>query len=405
MSITVYPFWGGIMAGNLAPVATTGSYTDLYDRPALGSAAATEATAYATAAQGGLAATALQPSAIQGSATDETAGRLQRVDWLGQAPAILDSARRALERSSRGRNTILYNAGREEIHVVRIDACSYADLGSAYTAGMNGTGILEAFSAGGVAKTHLWVGKYPAALSASGRVVCQPGLDPWVDISYDEAVAACAALGTISGQSARLMSVWDWAAITHLIMASSRGQPTGNTDYGRHHTSKWQRATRVDGALGGVTTGTPRTLTGSGPREWSHDLSDFGIADLVGNVWEWLCGAKMTEGVISLGSDNGTVTTEASWAAQSGYTMPASGAWSSLSNAGASDALKRALIVPATGVTSPAGYLYTSLTGERLPVRGGRWNSAGDAGLAALNLGYARGNRGTTLGFRPAFAP
>lgn len=38
----------------------------------------------------------------------------------------------------------------------------------------------------------------------------------------------------------------------------------------------------------------------------------------------------------------------------------------------------------------------------RLPIRGGSWNNAGNAGLAALNLNNARGNRNANIGFRPA---
>ena len=44
----------------LAAVATTGAYSDLTGKPTLGTAAATDATAYATAAQGSLADSALQ---------------------------------------------------------------------------------------------------------------------------------------------------------------------------------------------------------------------------------------------------------------------------------------------------------------------------------------------------------
>ena len=50
--------------GDLATVATTGAYTDLSERPTLGTAAATASTDYATAAQGTLAASAVQPAAI-----------------------------------------------------------------------------------------------------------------------------------------------------------------------------------------------------------------------------------------------------------------------------------------------------------------------------------------------------
>jgi hypothetical protein len=50
-----------VQPGDLATVATSGAYSDLSDRPTLGTAAATDADDYATAAQGQLADTALQP--------------------------------------------------------------------------------------------------------------------------------------------------------------------------------------------------------------------------------------------------------------------------------------------------------------------------------------------------------
>lgn len=49
-----------VQPGSLATVATTGAYSDLSGKPTLGTAAATAATDYATAAQGGKADTALQ---------------------------------------------------------------------------------------------------------------------------------------------------------------------------------------------------------------------------------------------------------------------------------------------------------------------------------------------------------
>ena len=59
----------------LAAVATSGSYTDLTNRPTLGTAAATDSTAYATAAQGALAASASQPG-HQHAAGDIASGTL-----------------------------------------------------------------------------------------------------------------------------------------------------------------------------------------------------------------------------------------------------------------------------------------------------------------------------------------
>ena len=48
----------------LAPVAATGSYGDLTDKPTLGTAAAADTSDFATAAQGALAGTAVQPADV-----------------------------------------------------------------------------------------------------------------------------------------------------------------------------------------------------------------------------------------------------------------------------------------------------------------------------------------------------
>ena len=53
-----------VQPGDLATVATSGSYTDLSNTPTLGTAAAEDTTAFASAAQGALADTAVQPADI-----------------------------------------------------------------------------------------------------------------------------------------------------------------------------------------------------------------------------------------------------------------------------------------------------------------------------------------------------
>ena len=58
-----------IQPADLATVATTGAYTDLSGLPTLGTAAATDATDYATAAQGALADSAIQPADLATVAT------------------------------------------------------------------------------------------------------------------------------------------------------------------------------------------------------------------------------------------------------------------------------------------------------------------------------------------------
>ena len=82
-----------VQDADLATVATTGAYTDLTGKPTLGTAAATASTDYATAAQGTLAGTAVQPGANanvlgSGSATDNfvlTANGSGGVAWEAAA--------------------------------------------------------------------------------------------------------------------------------------------------------------------------------------------------------------------------------------------------------------------------------------------------------------------------------
>jgi hypothetical protein len=63
-----------VQPGALATVATTGAYSDLTGKPTLGTAAATAAADYATAAQGALADTAVQPAAIAKMVVSDTTG-------------------------------------------------------------------------------------------------------------------------------------------------------------------------------------------------------------------------------------------------------------------------------------------------------------------------------------------
>ena len=78
----------------LSAVATSGSYSDLSGKPTLGTAAATNSTDYATAAQGALAATASQPGhthsladLTQSSATSGQVPTWNGTAWVAQTPA------------------------------------------------------------------------------------------------------------------------------------------------------------------------------------------------------------------------------------------------------------------------------------------------------------------------------
>lgn len=312
---------------------------------------------------------------------------------LPTAPALVDGLRRSVEAASGGRMTVFYTASGQPSYFVRQGKFLCEDIAPG---GELGSGVHEAFIFDGVEDAEIWVGAYQGVV-INGEAVSQPGLDPGTSINYDSARSACQAAGT----GFDLMSIWDWAAISLWCMANGF-EPRGNTDWGRHHDNRWETATREDNGVTGTASGSGRVLTGSGPVQWRHDQTMAGIADMVGNVWEWLTGMKMVDGRVFLSPDNGIPS-------ESGYgdtlwDMPGAGAnpWSSLDNTGADESLKRSLIVP-KGVDDPTGRLYINDSGERLPFRGGYRSNASLAGLGALSLGNERTNSLTSIGFRPRF--
>nr|BBJ05144.1 hypothetical protein YBY_29930 [Marinobacter nauticus] len=310
---------------------------------------------------------------------------------LPQAPALIDGLRRSVEAASGGRMTVFYTASGQPSYFVRQGKFLCEDVAPG---GELGTGVHEAFIFDGAEDAEIWVGAYQGVV-LNGEAVSQPGLASRVSINYDQAKSAC----QIAGAGFDLMTIWDWAAISLWCMANGF-EPRGNTNHGRHHDSRWETGTRQDNGVPGNSGGVGNTLTGSGPAQWRHDQTMAGIADMVGNVWEWLSGMKMVDARVFLSPDNAIPS-------ESGYSdtlfdLPSNRTWSTVDATGAGDALKRAMIVP-KGVDDPQGYLYTTLTGERLPFRGGSRSIGAYAGLGALNLSNARTYSGSTLGFRPRF--
>lgn len=313
----------------------------------------------------------------------------------GVSPSILivDQLRRSVEVATGGRQTVLYTAKGQPSHMYVLPRFNCEDIAPG---GELGTGPHPAFLFNGTPAQEIFVGAHLAS-EVAGEAVSRPFAGPRTSLNFDQSRALCQA----NGSGWDLMSNLDWAAIALWCMANGY-EPLGNTNWGRHHTKRWETGRRVDTLPPGEATGVGRTLAGSGPAAWAHDGTPAGIQDLVGNVWEWVTGLNLIDGVIHLAPDNG-VYTEAAYT-NTGFVMPQNGhTFGGQPNAGASNLVKQSLIVPASAALAPIGNYDRVPTGERLPLRGGHWNFSSSAGLGTLSLGRARTHASIAVGFRPRF--
>lgn len=256
------------------------------------------------------------------------------------------------------------------------------------------------------------VGMYPASNDGKGNPVSAPYKRPYDYIDFDQSKAKCQSMGTGWG----LMTNAQWSAIAIWCLMNGY-QPTGNTYFGKSHDKQFQTSIRQDGLLVGDARETAQNLTGTGPKEWNHNNSAIGIADLVGNIWEWVDGLKIQDGQIIVAENNDP--DELNWVSQAAYLddglklnseqtdiTSTSTPWSSLGKSEtyiANQLLQQLMIEPISATGATLGRLYYNNDGERLPVRGGGWGSTSGAGLAALSLSVERTDSSNGRGFRPAY--
>jgi hypothetical protein len=305
-----------------------------------------------------------------------------------------------------GKVYVKYNVNGDPLYMVRIPRFNLEDIDASL-----GSGPHPAFVVGGVVKNEIFIGAYQAIFE-KGCAISIPGQSPKVYIDFDTAKAACVA----NGPGFHLMTNWEWAAVA-LWCLKNGFQPRGNTNHLKSHEAPYETGTPAPDNP------TAKTLGGSGPVSWRHDNTIAGIADLVGNVWEWQDGLKIIDGKVYMPADNDFNLAEANWPNPTGTQVifPASNGsesgWRIMATAfGAlSDAVKKqlaaAMVVPnITSGNTPLpiysqakGGWWINTDGERLPLRGGSWDFGAYTGLAALYLNNARSSLSYNIGLRPAF--
>lgn len=338
---------------------------------------------------------------------------------------IQPDLRKQVETMSGGDMTVRFTAKGQPSYFYRLRKFQVEDLDASL-----GTGTHPAFVVDGVEKDEILIGAHQAA-EVNGEMVSQAGLVPRASIDHDEAVA----MARNSGAGFCVATNPMYAALALQARADFRF-PRGNNDYGKAYNDQSEYGIDDSGDPGDGST-TTVIRAGSGPVTWNHPPTPWGVQNLNGNVWEWAPGMRIVDGEIQIIADNDAVLLATD--------LSASGPWKAV------DASTGALVAPGTAGTvhyatsgTAAGTLvcgsgaafstmtansvstaaqqllkqyglmqpgapiesdkfYITMTGERLPRRGGHWAYGSGAGVFALHLAAARSDSYTYIGFRPAF--
>lgn len=224
--------------------------------------------------------------------------------------ARFDEARFALEAATNGKNTIILDDTGMPSVMVRVPAFRWCDVIEG-----GSEDLCSAFIVDGKKYSSIYISKYLNIIE-NDRAYSLPGKDPAANVTIDEARNACAK----KGKGWHLMSNAEWCAVSH--WADMNGtSPYGNLHAGNnafaHHEAgvksygepplSSSRMSSTDAVEEGDYPGNApvgRTLSGLSPASWSHDGTDSGIFDLVGNIWDWVSGLRVKDGEIQIIPDN-----------------------------------------------------------------------------------------------------
>lgn len=347
-----------------------------------------------------------------------------------------DDLKLAVQAISGGRNTVLLDDMGMPSIMVPFPKLTYADI---MTGGTQDP--LPAFLVDGHEIPVIYESKYQNIV-VNDRAYSLPFEDPRVYITFDQALQMC----RNKGDGWHLHSNALWAAIQSWCYRN-KTVPHGNGNYGKDYSNPHEHGvtTYIDGNHGGG-----RTATGSGPVTWYHNYDSSGIADLCGNIWEWVAGLRMVNGEIqiipygnSMKADCNMSATSTEWKAiMPNGTLVAPGTAGTLKydgetatgaprintavefKPGTDDgyywrqfgtlAAKAGVDIPpmmkALGLAPIPDYEYGNggfwirpQAAERLPIRGANWSHTTRAGVSALHLFDPRSLSHVHVGFRAAY--
>ena len=236
-----------------------------------------------------------------------------------------------------------------------------------------------------------WIGKYIASRNSAtstgegtGTIpVAKKNIIPWCNLTFAAASAAAAAKGNAFHmvRNREWCNVALWCKLMNLY-------PEGNI------------ASGVDGV--GIA-GTPdatcsgRTLAGTGPVTWNHNLRDSGIADMVGNVWEMIDGVQLVNGTLWISDVNNSLINTG--------IAPTFGTSGNAFSLLRTDAIIAKDCIPASGTGIPYkgsdGFWFAN-SGTMVLYRGGPWSYGSLCGLFTFSVSSAASYASTSVGFRLA---
>lgn len=221
---------------------------------------------------------------------------------------VRDHLRAATEAATGGQCTVLYAEGGEPSFFFVLPKFAIEDIDPAL-----GAGTHPAFIINGQEVPRLFIGQYKGAV-VNGRLLSLPNTAPAVNLTLQGASNYARA----AGAGWHLMTNAEWAAIA-LWCYKNGWLPSGNTYYGRNNYAAHETALRVNGGSPGVASGSGATMSASGPVSWRHNNQAFGIADLGGNLREWVSGVRLANGELQIFQNNDAAAYDGTFATAPGW--------------------------------------------------------------------------------------